>query len=143
MSCGNACNYWFVTDDTTSKYVEGKMASRIIHLAVTNCILKNYSYKDKNRLELGCILPDAIISGNSHSVLTSECPNSYCTSFDCITFVRRFAVLVCLSVWKWNPSNSGTFFFAEYCVIFSLSLILHNLKTIPKAQGKSDSKTLS
>lgn len=42
------------------------MASRIIHLAVTNCILKNYSYKDKNRLELGCILPDAIISGNSH-----------------------------------------------------------------------------
>lgn len=76
------------------------MASRIIHLAVTNCILKNYSYKDKNRLELGCILPDAIISGNSHSVLTSECPNSYCTSFDCITFVRRFAVSVCLSVWK-------------------------------------------
>lgn len=42
------------------------MASRIIHLAVTNCLLKNYRYKDKNRIELGSILPDAITDGNSH-----------------------------------------------------------------------------
>lgn len=42
------------------------MASRIIHLAITDCISKSYEYKDKNRLELGSILPDAITSGNSH-----------------------------------------------------------------------------
>ena len=42
------------------------MASRIIHLAVTDCIAKKYRYKDKNRLELGSVLPDAVTSGNSH-----------------------------------------------------------------------------
>ena len=42
------------------------MASRIIHLAVTDRIAKQYRYKDKNRLELGSILPDAATSGNSH-----------------------------------------------------------------------------
>lgn len=42
------------------------MASRIIHLAITDCISKSYRYKDKNRLELGSILPDAVTSGNSH-----------------------------------------------------------------------------
>lgn len=42
------------------------MASRIIHLAITDCIQKGYRYKDKNRLELGSILPDAVTSGNSH-----------------------------------------------------------------------------
>lgn len=42
------------------------MASRIIHLAITDCISKSYEYKDKKRLELGSILPDAITSGNSH-----------------------------------------------------------------------------
>ena len=42
------------------------MASRIIHLAITDRISKKYSYKDKNRLELGSILPDAVTSGNSH-----------------------------------------------------------------------------
>ncbi|MDE7248568.1 MAG: hypothetical protein K2N82_01500, partial [Lachnospiraceae bacterium] len=36
------------------------MASRIIHLAITDCISKSYRYKDKNRLELGSILPDAV-----------------------------------------------------------------------------------
>ena len=42
------------------------MASRIIHLAITDCISKKYRYKDKNRLELGSVLPDAVTSGNSH-----------------------------------------------------------------------------
>ena len=42
------------------------MASRIIHLAITDCILQKYGYKDKNRLELGSVLPDAATSGNSH-----------------------------------------------------------------------------
>lgn len=42
------------------------MASRIIHLAITDCILKSYKYKNKNRMELGSILPDAATSGNSH-----------------------------------------------------------------------------
>ena len=42
------------------------MASRIIHLAITDCISQKYRYKDKNRLELGSILPDAAASGNSH-----------------------------------------------------------------------------
>lgn len=42
------------------------MASRIIHLAITDRISKRYRYKDKNRLELGSILPDAVTSGNSH-----------------------------------------------------------------------------
>lgn len=42
------------------------MASRIIHLAITDCISKKYRYRDKNRLELGSILPDTAAGGNSH-----------------------------------------------------------------------------
>lgn len=42
------------------------MASRIIHLAITDRISKKYKCKDKNRLELGSILPDAVTSGNRH-----------------------------------------------------------------------------
>lgn len=42
------------------------MASRIIHLAITDRIAKKYQYKDKNRLELGSVLPDAVTGGNSH-----------------------------------------------------------------------------
>lgn len=42
------------------------MASRIMHLAITDCIARKYGCKDKNRLELGSILPDAATSGNSH-----------------------------------------------------------------------------
>lgn len=42
------------------------MASRIIHLAITDRISQKYSCKDKNRLELGSVLPDAAVSGNSH-----------------------------------------------------------------------------
>lgn len=42
------------------------MASRIIHLAITDLLSKNYGYKDKNRLELGSVLPDAGTGGNTH-----------------------------------------------------------------------------
>ena len=42
------------------------MASRMMHLAITDCIAKTYRCKDKNRLYLGSILPDAATSGNSH-----------------------------------------------------------------------------
>lgn len=42
------------------------MASRIIHLAITDCVSKTYACKDKNRLRLGCVLPDAARNGNSH-----------------------------------------------------------------------------
>ena len=42
------------------------MASRIIHLAITNLLSKGHRYKDKNRLELGSVLPDAGTGGNTH-----------------------------------------------------------------------------
>ena len=42
------------------------MASRIVHLAITDLISRKYGYKDKMRLELGSVLPDAAASGNSH-----------------------------------------------------------------------------
>ena len=45
---------------------EMEMASRIIHLAITDGVSKSYRYKDKNRLELGSVLPDAVADGNSH-----------------------------------------------------------------------------
>ncbi len=35
------------------------MASRVLHLAVLEEIMKQISIKDKNRFRLGCILPDA------------------------------------------------------------------------------------
>lgn len=35
------------------------MASRVLHLAVLEELLKHITIKDKNRLRLGCILPDA------------------------------------------------------------------------------------
>ena len=55
------------------------MASRIIHLAITDSISKEYEYKDKNRLHLGSILPDAATSGNSHLkiILCDETKKTY------------------------------------------------------------------
>lgn len=35
------------------------MASSIIHLAVTNELIKHHAFKDENRLKFGAILPDA------------------------------------------------------------------------------------
>ena len=41
------------------------MASRIIHLAITNGLIKNYQFKDANRLKFGAILPDVYAAGKS------------------------------------------------------------------------------
>ena len=35
------------------------MASSIIHLVVTNELIKHHAFKDENRLKFGAILPDA------------------------------------------------------------------------------------
>ena len=64
------------------------MASRIIHLAVTNCILKTYKYKDKNRLELGAVLPDAATNGNSH--LKIRIADGTKTTYDLTSFRSDF-----------------------------------------------------
>lgn len=67
---------------------EGKMASRIMHLAVTDRILQNYRCKDKNRLALGSILPDAIMSGNSHLKITVH--NGMKKTYDLTAFRSAF-----------------------------------------------------
>lgn len=64
------------------------MASRIIHLAITNCILKNYGYKDRNRLDLGSVLPDAGAGGNSH--LKISIANGAKKTYDLSGFRSRF-----------------------------------------------------
>lgn len=54
------------------------VASRIMHLAVTSCITKVYQCKDKNRLELGTVLPDAATAGNSHmKIRMADGKNTY------------------------------------------------------------------
>ncbi len=42
------------------------MASRVMHLAITDCVSKIYKCRDKNRFRLGSVLPDAAVAGNSH-----------------------------------------------------------------------------
>ena len=42
------------------------MASRVMHLAITDCVSKIYKCRDKNRFRLGSVLPDAAVEGNSH-----------------------------------------------------------------------------
>lgn len=42
------------------------MSSSLIHLAVTQKIIKEFEFKDIDRLRLGCVLPDGAIEGNSH-----------------------------------------------------------------------------
>ena len=41
------------------------MASRIIHLAITNELIKKYPIKEPNRLKLGSVLPDACAPGRT------------------------------------------------------------------------------
>lgn len=41
------------------------MASRIIHLAITNELIKKYSFKNPARLKLGSVLPDACAPGRT------------------------------------------------------------------------------
>ena len=66
------------------------MASRIIHLAITDCISQSYRYKDKNRLELGSILPDAVTSGNSKSRMI------YIWAIICIWYKICFSEILCI-----------------------------------------------
>ena len=42
------------------------MASSIIHLAVTNELIKRYSFRNINRLKFGVVVVDAGYNGNSH-----------------------------------------------------------------------------
>ena len=64
------------------------MASRIIHLAIADCISKIYGYKDKNRLEFGSILPDAVTGGNSH--LKNNISNGTKKTYDLTGFRAGF-----------------------------------------------------
>lgn len=42
------------------------MASRIVHLAISKEIANQYEVSDMNRFLFGSIMPDAVVSGNSH-----------------------------------------------------------------------------
>ncbi len=42
------------------------MASSIVHLAITNELLKRHSFNDINRLKYGAVIVDAGYNGNSH-----------------------------------------------------------------------------
>ncbi len=68
------------------------MASRLIHLAITDLISKEYEYKDKNRLALGSILPDASISGNSH--LKTSIDNGTKKTYDLAGFRSEFLLKI-------------------------------------------------
>lgn len=41
------------------------MASRMMHLAITNELMRSYRFKDSDRLKFGAILPDACAEGAS------------------------------------------------------------------------------
>lgn len=68
------------------------MASRILHLAVAEEIMKQVSIKDRNRFRLGCILPDAYSTGipkaDSHLKIF-VCGNSKKT-YDLDRFIALF-----------------------------------------------------
>lgn len=42
------------------------MASSMIHLAITEAMIKQADFQDFKRLRLGAILPDGAVRGNSH-----------------------------------------------------------------------------
>jgi hypothetical protein len=42
------------------------MASSIVHLAITNELIKRYSFRDVHRLKYGSVIVDAGYNGNSH-----------------------------------------------------------------------------
>lgn len=44
------------------------MASSMIHLAITEGMIKQTDFQDLNRLWLGAILPDGAVNGNSHLI---------------------------------------------------------------------------
>lgn len=64
------------------------MASSMIHLAITQCLTKKIKFKDSGRLSLGSILPDGIISGNSH--LKKEICDGTRVTYDLEFFREKF-----------------------------------------------------
>lgn len=42
------------------------MASSVVHLAITNELIKRYSFKNINRLKCGVVIVEAGYNGNSH-----------------------------------------------------------------------------
>ena len=44
----------------------GRMASSIIHLAITNELVKRLSFTDANRLKFGAVVVDAGVGGNKY-----------------------------------------------------------------------------
>lgn len=68
------------------------MASRILHLAVAEELMKQVPIQDKNRFRLGCILPDAynpaVPKTNSHLKI-SVCGKSKKT-YDLDGYLSRF-----------------------------------------------------
>lgn len=68
------------------------MASRILHLAVAEKIMKQIPVNDKNRFRLGCILPDAynpeVPKSDSH-LKVFVCGNSKKT-YDLDKFISLF-----------------------------------------------------
>lgn len=65
------------------------MASRILHLAVAEKIMEQINIKDKNRLRLGCILPDACNSRADSHLKIFVCGNSKKT-YDLDKFITLF-----------------------------------------------------
>ena len=64
------------------------MSSSMIHLAITNLLLQDEKFPSATRLYLGCVLPDAGISGNSH--LKQEVATNIYT-YDLAMFRKRFS----------------------------------------------------
>lgn len=65
------------------------MASRILHLAVAEEIMKQVNIKDKNRFRLGCILPDAYNSRADSHLKMFVCGNSKRT-YDLDRFISLY-----------------------------------------------------
>lgn len=68
------------------------MASRILHLAVAEEIIKRITVNDRNRFRLGCIMPDAynpVVSKADSHLKVSVCGNSKKT-YDLDKFISLF-----------------------------------------------------
>ena len=68
------------------------MASSIIHLAVTNELIKRHDFQNPTRLKLGCILPDYGVDGNSHLHVKTWGLNKKTYDFD--EYGRLFGELI-------------------------------------------------
>lgn len=68
------------------------MASRIVHMAIANEIMKKREVNDSNRFLLGSILPDAVVSGNSHRKIIT--PDGNRKTYDLSSYRGEFADLM-------------------------------------------------